>query len=51
MQLCSDGHEEVAFAGAWESDCPACAYVREVREEMQEQIDELKQELGSDEQN
>lgn len=44
MQTCSDGHEEVAFAGAWASDCPACVYAREVREELEAEIAELKEE-------
>lgn len=44
MQLCDDGHEEVAFVGAWSNDCPACVYAEQVREELQATIDELLEE-------
>lgn len=43
MNLCSNNHEEVAFASLSAGDCPACIYAQEVREEMQEEIDELKE--------
>ena len=38
MQLCNDKHDEVCYEGRI---CPAC----EVREELQEKIDALKEEL------
>ena len=46
MNLCSNGHEEVAFASLTMSDCPACMYADEVREEMQQEIDELKEKIN-----
>lgn len=45
MQLCSSGHDEVAFASTWASDCPACLYAEEVREELQAIINELKEQV------
>ena len=45
MHLCSNNHDEVAFAGSWANDCPACTYANEIKEEMQQEIDELKERL------
>lgn len=45
MQLCSDGHEEVAFSSDWVKDCPACDIAEETRQGMQEKIDELTDEI------
>lgn len=45
MQICSDGHEEVAFAGAWANECPACNYAEEIRDDLQKEIDDLKEQL------
>jgi hypothetical protein len=49
MQLCSDGHGEVAFVGSWYGDCPACSYVQEVQNDMQESIDALREEIDNHE--
>ena len=46
MNLCSNNHEEVAFASLSQKDCPACIYAQEVREEMQEEINELKEQIN-----
>ena len=45
MHLCSNGHEEIAFASSWEQDCPACLLAEEVKKEMQEEIDDLEYRL------
>lgn len=45
MQICSNDHDEVAFAGAWSEDCPACLYAEEIRDEMQETINEIRSEI------
>lgn len=49
MQTCDDGHEEIAFAGSWRDDCPACAYASEIREEMSATIEALEQEINEHE--
>lgn len=49
MQLCDNGHDEVAFAGSWSEDCPACAALESLREEMQKEIDDLQTELDEHE--
>lgn len=49
MIICSNGHDEVAFASSWAQDCPACSYANEVREAMQEQIDDLNEKLEANE--
>lgn len=45
MQLCSDGHDEVAYEGTRQTICPVC----KTQQEMQEVIDQLSQQIDEHE--
>ena len=45
MNICSNGHEEIAYEGDRWSKCPICKLIEEYENEIQSTVDVLKEQI------
>jgi hypothetical protein len=44
MKICDNEHEEIAFEGNWNTECPFCNKIKQ-NKKLEEEIEELKYEI------